>query len=600
MPLDAWLTLGILIVIFALLILSTIPASAVFLGGLTVAVALGLAPLSDSLKGFSNEGVLTVGALFMVAAGMYSTGAISLIADRLIGRPTSMLVAQFKILPATCFTSAFLNNTPIVAMLIPVIQDLARTTRLTASKLLIPMNFSSILGGAATLIGTSSNLIIAGLLVQQIAVNGDDGPYMREVTLLDPAKVGAPAAIIGIVFIIFLGVRLLPSREEDENSMVQRRLYNAEFVVDGSANLVGKTTGSQGLASGPGYTLNSVTRTDLTIEPGGPDIKLQAGDQLNFYATIDALPGIWTTIGLIPAIDPLQIYQHRHSHKLVEVVVSPQAKVVGRQIIDLPERDDPYETMLVALSRDGRAPEGSLSDQVVEAGDNAILEVTDTFFMDNRREQDFLLTRSLSGYTIQRTSRAVIATGITIAMVALAILGVFPMLVAAMLAAGAMLITGCLTLHRAGRSIEIQTLLVMAAAIGLEASVTASGLASQIADILISIGGDEPWIALIVVYCGAVIMTNVITNSAAAAFMFPVALSMAAALDVSFMPFVIVLMMGTSYAFITPQGYQTNLMVQGPGGYQFMDFVKVGVPLTVVAGVVVILLAPIFFPFSVS
>jgi di/tricarboxylate transporter len=233
----------------------------------------------------------------------------------------------------------------------------------------------------------------------------------------------------------------------------------------------------------------------------------------------------------------------------------------------------------------------------IEAGDNAILEVEDSFFYDIRDETEFALIRRLRGYQVQRTERAVIATVITVAMVLLAAFGIMSMLNAALLAGLALLLTGCLSLDRAWRSIEWSTLVVLGAAVGLESAVTASGLSQVIADMLSLLGGDNPYVALAVVFLGCIIMTNVITNAAAAAFMFPVAVSMANDLGVDFMPFAMILMLGTSYAFINPAGYQTNLMVQKPGGYTFADFAKVGIPVTILAGIVVVILAPLVYGF---
>lgn len=236
-------------------------------------------------------------------------------------------------------------------------------------------------------------------------------------------------------------------------------------------------------------------------------------------------------------------------------------------------------------------------DAVVEVGDNAILEVEDNFFYSIRNELDFALIRRLHGYRVQRIDRAVIAGAITITMVLLAALDVMSMLNAGLLAFLAMLLTGCLTLERAWQSIEWRTLVVLGAAIGLESAITATGLSQVIADVLSTLGGDSPFANLVIVFVGTIVMTNIITNAAVAAFIFPVALSMANNLEVSFMPFAMVLMLGTSYAFINPAGYQTNLMVQGPGDYGFKDFAKVGVPLTILAGLVALLLAPIVYGF---
>ena len=288
----------------------------------------------------------------------------------------------------------------------------------------------------------------------------------------------------------------------------------------------------------------------------------------------------------------------RYEHRLVDVVVSPSHPAVGRYVSELPVREEPpYLAEIVAASRNGDPIDNPIMEMRIEAGDNAVLAVEDSFFYETRQEREFSLVRRLRGYRIQRTDRAVTATVITVAMILLAAFNVMSMLNAGLLASLAMLLTGCLPLDRAWRSIEWQTLVVLGAAVGLEAAVTDTGLSQVIADILAVLGGDNPQVALAVVFLGAIIMTNVITNAAAAAFMFPVALSMAGDLGVSFMPFAIILMLGTSYAFINPAGYQTNLMVQEPGGYTFVDFVKVGLPLTILVGAIAILLAPLVYGF---
>ena len=222
MTLDAWLTLAILVALFVMLIKTRLPAWIIFLGALTAALTLRLAPEEDLLKGFSNAGVITVGVLFMVAAGMYSTGAITLVADKLVGFPRSLTQAQFRILPPVAIGSAFLNNTPLVAMMIPVIRDLGRTAKLAVTRLYIPLSFASILGGASTLIGTSTNLIIAGLVIDQLA-SGTAPPGMRELNIFDPAVVGIPAAILGITFIMLFSKKLLPGPKDTGPAAVAKR-----------------------------------------------------------------------------------------------------------------------------------------------------------------------------------------------------------------------------------------------------------------------------------------------------------------------------------------------------------------------------------------
>ncbi len=643
---EAWITLALLIVMFGMLLASKLPTVVVMVGTLTAALTLRLAPQVELLRGFSNSGVLTVGVLYVVAAGMYSTGAVTLISDWLIGVPKSLRAAQLRMLLPVAGASAFLNNTPLVAMMIPVIRDLVRTARLSASKLYMPLSFSSILGGASTLIGNSTNLIIAGMVSQQLAKNDASAPHMREISIFVPSPVGVPAAIVGIAFIILIGSRLLPKPKEREDEGVVKRLFKAEFVVAEGSPLAGKTIEEAGFAHPVGYELTSIWRDRVhaaeepaetskrgrsqrfmswlvlwfswydglksaltrllgreakpeTEAAGDEEIqRLESGDILTFTAEADALPALWTTIGLTPLIAPVPLETARYTHRLVEAVVARGHPAVGRLVSELPVREDPsYDVALVAASRDGRPPDVSLSQLRVQPGDVGVMEVDDAFFFENRNETEFALMRRLRGYRIQRTDRAVAASVITVVMVLMAGLGWMTLLNTALLATGAMLATGCLSMRAAGRSIDFATVGVLAAAVGLGATVTSSGLAAVIAELLTAIGGGEPYIALVVVFVGCILMTNLITNAAAAALMFPIALSMAADLGVSFMPFVIVMMLGTSYAFLNPAGYQTNLMVYEPGGYKFGDYGRLGLPLTVLVGIVVLAITPIVYPF---
>ena len=252
MTVAAYIILAILVVLFYLLIKTKIPPPVVFLGGLAAALTFNLAPQAELLKGFRNPGMLTVGILYVVAAGMYSTGAITMIMERIIGRPKHLITAQLKILPPISIGSAFLNNTPLVAMMIPVIQDLARTCRLPAKHLFIPLSFASILGGTCTLIGTSTNLVLGGLVRDAIAEGGTDLPAMRHIAMFDPALIGVPIAIAGIAFMVILGRWLLPGTSEPVVKEVQWRQYRAEFEIHESSRLIGKTLDESGLLGTPG------------------------------------------------------------------------------------------------------------------------------------------------------------------------------------------------------------------------------------------------------------------------------------------------------------------------------------------------------------
>jgi Trk K+ transport system NAD-binding subunit len=444
MSTDAWIMLCILVAMFVLLIWDRLPAWMVFIGTFTVCLTLGLAPPQNMLNGFANSGVITVAALYPVAAGMYSTGAITLISQRFIGLPKSLRAAYLKIIPPTAIGSAFLNNTPLVAMMIPVVRDITRMTGLQGAKIYMFISFGSILGGASTLIGTSTNLIIAGLVSD--AINSGQLQNMEPITIFEPTKIGLPAALAGILFMIFIAARLLPEHKAEVVDQAKKRMYRAEFVVIPKSSLAGKTVEEAGFAEPSGYHLDSIVKPDGILATVSPTARLNDNDRLVFISEADAVPALWATIGLKPAYGSgPKAEKDRFRHSLVEAVVSARAPSVGHLISELPLPDSPYNIHIVGISRDGQAPEVPLIDLRVEPGDGGILEVNDEFFYQNRRELDFATEKPLRGYSVQRVSRAMAATVIAVAMVLLAALNVMSMLNAALLAGIAMFLTGCIT-----------------------------------------------------------------------------------------------------------------------------------------------------------
>ncbi|HKU74030.1 MAG TPA: SLC13 family permease [Pyrinomonadaceae bacterium] len=587
----AWITLALLIAMFVVLVWNKLPIWLVFVGTITVAMTLQLASPAALLKGYSNTGVVTVAALYPVAAGMYATGAISLLSERVIGLPKSIAMAQLRIFVPVAVTSAFLYNTPLVAMMIPAVRDVVRRTGVPASKLFMGLSYSALLGGTVTLIGTGLNLIISGMVLEAVARGELSG--VRPIGLFDPAWIGIPATFAGLAYMMLIGSRLLKDRTDSQTGL-KKRTYRSEFRIENS-RLNRKTLEQAGLAHPVGFTVESVTRNGTTMKPL-PSIMLETGDLLAVSAPADVLPGLWTTIGLVPAYATTML-SHRHEHQLVEVVLSADSPAIGHKVGDLPLPHSPYQLMLVGVSRNGQAPREPLAEFRLEAGDAGVVEVDDAFFYENRRESDFILTKRLEGFRVQRIDRAVVAIVITVGMVLLAATGITSMLNAALVAAMAMLLTGCLTIDRLWQSVDWQTIVVLGAAVGLESAITGTGLARETANLFAVIGGRSPMMALTVVYVGTVVLTNVITNAAAAVIMFSVAVSLSTSLGLNFFPFAMILISGASCAFINPAGFQTNLMVQRPGGYVFSDFVKVGFPLTLIVGAVVLLLAPIVYGF---
>lgn len=331
---------------------------------------------------------------------------------------------------------------------------------------------------------------------------------------------------------------------------------------------------------------------DGVVTPHPPaDFVLEYGDVLGYSATIGTVCNLWTKMGHIAATPPGALTGTEYAHRLAEAVVAPSSRYIGRKYGDI----ETGAKKIVAVSRRREDLSQAISEDIVQPGDLLVMEV-EAEWLDESHEDDLLLIAERRGYRVQRVSKAAAAAAIVGAMVLLSAFGVMSLLNAALLAAVALIGTGCLSFREAWRSIDWQTYVVLAAAVGLEPAVTESGLAVVISDALGSMAGESIVVSLIVVYIGSIVLTNLVTNAAAAALMFPITAAIVASLGTGWEPFVIVLMLGCSYAFINPAGYQTSLMVMKPGGYTFTDFVRVGVPLTVLVGAVAVSLALLVYP----
>jgi len=599
MTLTAWFTILLLAAVFALLIKTNLPPVAIFLGALTIAVVLRLTSLEHGLKGFSNPGVLTIGALLMVSAGMNATGAVNFFTEAIFRRIHTVTGAYRNILPPVAGGAAFLDNATIVPMLIPNFRELSLRRQLPASKLFLPLSYAAILGGAITLIGTPANLIIAGLVRHKVLASNGQAPFIRELSIFDPVWIGLPLAAAGIGFIILFGNRLLPERSDGKAAKSHRRLYRAEFYIPQGSTLIGRTIEEAGLARFNGVKLLMVSNADGEEKDGMGKTSLREKDLLAYQTTADGLAHLWKNNDLMPVNTIKPMETRRHNHQLVEVAAASTALAIGRKISQLSSLDHLYQMAVVGISRDGNPVAGVIAQARIETGDNIILEVDDSFFYQNRNEAEFALIQKIPGFKLKRTDRALAATAITVAMVITAAMGWLSMLTAALLAASLMIMTGCLDVRTAGSSVNFANLIVLACAIGLESAVVDSGLSEIIAAAVIGFGAPNPHLALAIIYGTTVIAANLISGASAVALVFPVALSLAGTLNMNFTPFAVTMMMAAC-PFITPTATPTNLAVYGPGGYRFKDFARMGMPLTIISGALTLLLVPILYPFGTA
>lgn len=586
-------TLGLVLSMFVLLTVSSLPPDVILILGVVVLVVLGVITPGEATAGLSNEGMVTVGVLFIVGAGVRETGGVDWIAARLFGRPQSVTGAITRLSLPTMVLSALMNNTPLVAMLIPAVNDMARAQRIAASKLMIPLSYAAILGGTCTLIGTSTNLVVQGLLVKEAAANAAVEPL----GMFDIAWIGVPSAIVGLIYLLLAGRFLLPDRRPALSTQDDPKEYTVEMQVEADSPLVGQSIEGAGLRHLPGLYLAEIDRDGNPIPAVSPQEILRAGDRLLFVGIVESVVELQRIRGLVPATeDVFHLKAPRPQRCLIEAVVSNTSPLLGMTIRDSRFRSH-YNAVVVAVARNGERLHQKIGDVVLHAGDVLLVEAHPSFAEQHRNSRDFFLVSAIDRSNPPRHELALLAVGLLVTMVLLVTLGVASMLTAALVTAGVMLATRCLSLEAARRSIDWQVLLAIGASFALSAALVKTGIADQIARATIDLAGGSPWVTLALIYLVTLLATELITNNAAAALMFPFALGVAKALGVSYLPFVIAIMMAASAGFATPIGYQTNLMVFGPGGYRFSDYLKVGVPLDVLIGIVTVTLAPLVFPF---
>ncbi|TVT30947.1 SLC13 family permease [Marinobacter vinifirmus] len=585
---QAVLTLFTLVGVLGTLAFTRVAADLTLMTALAFLLLTGVLGPVEALAGFANPGVITIATLYVVAAGLKETGAVQWIARMLLGHPKSQRGAQVRMIAPTGILSAFMNNTAVVAMFIPAIQDWAQRLGIPASKLLLPLSYAAILGGTCTLIGTSTNLVVDGMLQSTLGIN---------LGLFELAWVGIPLLVIGGAFLVLFGHRLLPDRGGISEELDLVREYGVEMELVAPGPLVGKTVAEAGLrALSYGY-LTEIDRGGRLITVVDPDRTLQGGDRLYFVGAPECASELRRIQGLKPAngnVHKLEVENHQRC--LVEVVLGPEFTALGKTVRDSRFRTR-FNAVILSVSREGKRVPGKLGDITFRMGDTLLLEASEQFVEQYRFRRDFLLVSALNDSTPPDFHKAPRALGILAVMVLLSASGLLSILEAAFLAAGTMVVTGCITASRARRSVDLPVLVVIAASFALGNAMTVTGAAGWVAGSLLSFGPLTPWLALALVYLLTALFTELITNNAAAVLMFPIAMAVSEQLGVSVIPFAIAVMFAASASFITPLGYQTNLMVYGPGRYQFMDYVRIGTPLSVLVACVAIGLIPLVWGF---
>jgi di/tricarboxylate transporter len=582
-----WLTVLLTASVLLTLVFTRFTPDMVLMLALTILSVAGVLDAKQALAGFSNEGLITVAAMFVIAAGISSTGGVEIVVNNLLGNPKTTRGALFRLALPLIPLSAFLNNTPVVATMIPAVSRWSKRIGISPSKLMIPLSYISILGGTLTLIGTSTNLVLNG---QYQAMTGKKG-----FELFDISWIGIPVALVGILFIITILPALLPNNKSAAEQFADRKKFTFEVAVANNGPLEGVTIAKARLRNLQRIYLVEIERHGSIVTAVSSEEKLQGGDRLVFVGETSAIFDILRINGLVSSDNQTPVIEKDAPERcLVEAVVSQSCDSIGKAIRDSHFRDR-YGAVVLAVARDGEAIQGNLGSIELQAGDLLLLEARPAFITRQRVQKDFLLINDLAE-TRPNHQRAKLSWALLLGVILAATTGVASMLNAALVGAGLMVITGCCSISEARRSLDLTVLISIGASFALGNALQVSGAADFIARHILSIADGNPWVLLGLTYITVSLLTEVITNNAAALLMLPIVLAITGNQSLNPEPFVFATMMAASASFATPLGYQTNLMVYGPGGYHFKDFIRVGVPMNIIVGITTIGLIPFIWP----
>jgi di/tricarboxylate transporter len=586
-------TLAVLVLLLIGLV-RDLPADVLFVGAVVLLAALGILKPEEAFSGFANAGMLTVAALFIVAAALRETGVMEFVGERFLGHVETEGKALLYMAVVLIPSAMVLNNTPKVALLVPVLIAWCRKRRISPSRLLMPLSFLSILGGTCSLIGTSTNLVVQGLLIKF---------NLRPMSMFEIGYVGFPCALLGAIYLLTIGRRLLPDRKElIEQLEESRREYLVEMLVRPGCRLVGKTIGEAGLRHLPGLFLIEIGRDGEVIGPVSPEEQIHANDRLVFTGIVSTIVDLEKIPGLVPAADARYELSpaKQRGRRLCEAVISPTSPLVNQSVRDADFRAL-YDAAVVAVHRNGARLTNKVGDIELFAGDTLLLQAGPDFSRAYRNNPDFYLVSDVEDSRPVRYDRAWIAAIVFLAMITAFVSGMVDIMLAAFLAGGAMIASRCISAADARKSIDWPVLLAIGASFGVGRALEVSGVARLFAEQVVLI--TRPWgptATLAAIYFGTMVLNELISNNAAAALAFPFCLESARLLGVNERPFIMAVTLAASYAFASPIGYQTHMMVFGPGGYRFTDFVRVGVPLNLLMMITAVVLIPWIWPFALA
>lgn len=583
--------LGVLVLALLAFVWEKYPADLVALGTFSLLLVSGVLPRDKAMAVFSNPAPITVAAMFVLSAALVRCGAIDWLSvwfERVTVLPYQIVLLLLVGLVA--FVSAWINNTPVVVVFVPVVLNLARRMKLPASKFLIPLSYAAVLGGSCTLIGTSTNLVVNGILLDR----GEPGLGMFELAWL-----GVPTALLGALYLALVGKRLLPSREMLTSILTEseRREYLTEAFVPAGSPLVGKSLKAAGLVKARGFKVIEVVRNGIAVTVDPAVTPLESSDRLVIACRPSGVAQVRATPGFDFTAEAGLEQIAAHEGVIFEGAVAPNSELIGRTISEVNFRQR-YRVVVLAVHRGGQNVRESLEHLPLAMGDILLMMGTEQAINTLRQADDIILfdRPPLPSFSLHRRIPLVIGT---IAAVVLAeTTGVVPIEIGAITASVLLCLTGCLKTKEAYASIEWNLLFLIFGMLALGAAMQHTGAAAWLAHNVVAgidhfvAGPHKPLVMLACLYLITTILTEIMSNNAIAALMAPIAIGIAHEAGLDPRPFIIAVTFAASAAFATPIGYQTNTYVYGIGGYRFTDFVRIGVPLNILCFAVAMYVIP--------
>jgi len=584
---QAWITIATVLAMFTVMLTTKLRADIVFLGAIGILFVTGVLSAKEAFSGFSSTSVVVIGILFIVVSGLTHTGVLQWIVKHLLGQPDTYSKAVVRLMLPVAALSSFLSNTTVVTLFVGIVKMWSKKLGIKPSKLLIPLSYASGMGGVCTLIGTPPNLIISGLYADNTG---------HSMNILATTVPGLFCLFVGVLSIIAMR-RLLPDRKAPESAFETTSEYTVELQVPSDNPYIGKTLGEAGLFAVKGGSLLEIYHFDDIPSPVSEDEYILGGDHLVYAGQIDEILELLNTHGLVSADHHVfSLSEIDRNHQLRTAYVTFGSPLIGTTI-SKSNFERKNNMTLVAVSRLGERICQPPRQVVLKAGDTLLLSYPPRMNMDTERLESQL--HFFDSELLPNTGyKTLLSSFIMLAMVTLSALGVMSLLQCAFIAAGAMLAFKCCTPQQAMKSINGEILMVFAGSVVLGLALQKTGVAERMAYGILDICGTNPIVVMTAICLVGTFITEFISNTAAGAMFFPIMYQAAEQLGYEPYPFLIALMISVSSSFATPIGSPTHMLVYGPGGYRFSDFMRIGLPMNFIILAANILIVNIIYPLT--